>query len=88
MILEISDKERLENEITSLRAKLGLRIAIIRTSKEISQFRLSLLTGLSKQYISDLENGRRNVSISSLYKVAKGLEVGIEELFLDLEQPK
>ena len=88
MILEISDKERLENEITSFRAKLGLRIASIRTSKEISQFRLSLLTGLSKQYISDLENGRRNVSISSLYKVAKGLEVGIEELFLDLEQPK
>ena len=88
MILEISDKERLENEITSFRAKLCLRIAIIRTSKEISQFRLSLLTGLSKQYISDLENGRRNVSISSLYKVAKGLEVGIEELFLDLEQPK
>ena len=88
MILEISDKERLENEITSFRAKLGLRIAFIRTSKEISQFRLSLLTGLSKQYISDLENGRRNVSISSLYKVAKGLEVGIEELFLDLEQTK
>lgn len=88
MILEISDKERLENEITSFRAKLGLRIAFIRASKEISQFRLSLLTGLSKQYISDLENGRRNVSISSLYKVAKGLEVGIEELFLDLEQPK
>ncbi len=88
MILEISDKERLENEITSFRNKLGLRIAFIRTSKEISQFRLSLLTGLSKQYISDLENGRRNVSISSLYKVAKGLEVGIEELFLDLEQSK
>ena len=88
MILEIFDKERLENEITSFRSKLGLRIAIIRTSKEISQFRLSLLTGLSKQYISDLENGRRNVSISSLYKVAKGLEVVIEELFLDLEQPK
>ena len=88
MILEISDKERLENEITSFRSKLGLRISIIMTSKEISQFRLSLLTGLSKKYITDLENGRRNVSISSLYKVAKGLEVGIEELFLDLEQPK
>lgn len=85
---DLIDKEQIENELLLFRKSLGLRIAYIRTSKDISQFRLSLLTGLSKQYISDLENGRRNVSVSSLYRVANGLEISLSELFEKIENIK
>ncbi len=81
MILELIDKDAEKEEEERLRKNLGIRVAYIRTKKKISQFRLSLLTGLSKQYISDLEHGRRNVSISSIYKISKGLGVDLSDLF-------
>lgn len=81
MILEIIDKDIEKEEEEKLRKNLGIRVAYIRGRKKISQFKLSLLTGLSKQYISDLEHGRRNASISSIYKISKGLGVDLSDLF-------
>ena len=49
--------------------------------KEISQEELAWRCQLSKNYVSDVERGRRNVSLKAIEKFAKGLDVKLEDLF-------
>ena len=65
----------------SLLGQLGMRIAYLRRKKNVSQLELSVRSGVSKNYISDLENGRRNPTIEVLQKIANGLGVSLEKLF-------
>ncbi len=65
----------------SLLGQLGMRIAYLRRKKNISQLELSVRSGVGKNYISDLENGRRNPTIEVLQKIANGLGVSLEKLF-------
>lgn len=68
------------NEL-SLLGQLGMRISFLRRKKGLSQLELALSSGVSKNYLSDLENGRRNPSVLLLQKVASGLGVSLETLF-------
>ncbi len=65
----------------SLLGQLGIRITYLRNKKNISQLELSIRSGVSKNYISDLENGRRNPTVTVLQKLAYGLGVSLEKLF-------
>ncbi len=65
----------------SLLSQLGKRIAYLRRRKGMSQLDLSIETGISKSYISDLENGRRNPSVLLLQRIASSLGVSLEKLF-------
>ncbi len=65
----------------SLLSQLGKRIAYLRKKKGMSQLDLSIETGISKSYISDLENGRRNPSVLLLQRIASSLGVSLEKLF-------
>ncbi len=58
-----------------------MRITYLRNKKNVSQLELSIRSGVSKNYISDLENGRRNPTITILQKLANGLGVSLEKLF-------
>lgn len=62
----------------------------IRENKELSIRRLSQLTGISRTYLSDLENNCDvNPTVSILEKIAKALDVNIKTLFyseLDIEE--
>lgn len=69
-----------ESDISLLK-QLGMRIAYLRKESGTSQLDLSIRSGLSKSYLSDLEHGRRNPSILILQRVASGLGVSLEELF-------
>ncbi len=60
--------------------QLGARVAYLRRKKKMSQLDLSLEAGVTKNYISDLECGRRNPSLVTLEKIAKGLGVSVSEL--------
>ncbi len=65
----------------SLLGQLGMRISFLRKKKGLSQLDLSLSCGVSKNYLSDLENGRRNPSILLLQRIASGLGASLETLF-------
>ena len=65
----------------SLLGQLGMRIAYLRKKKDISQLELSIRSGVSKNYLSDVENGRRNPTVTVLQKIANGLGVSLEKLF-------
>lgn len=65
----------------SLLGQLGMRIAFLREQRGLSQLELAIRASVSKSYMSDLENGRRNPSVKVLQKVASGLGVSLEKLF-------
>ena len=61
--------------------KLGERIKQIRLNKGISQEKFALSIEMDRTYYASVENGKRNISIINIEKIAKGLEISLEELF-------
>lgn len=66
----------------SLLVQLGKKIQIIREKRGLTQEQLEEKTEVNAKYISALERGQQNVTIKTLDKIAKGLEVELYELFL------
>ncbi len=64
-----------------IKKKFGLRLRNIRKAKNISQEKLGFISSLHRTYISDIENGSRNVALENIEKLAKALEVEIKDFF-------
>jgi len=64
--------------------EFGDRIKQLRLQKNISQEKLSFLTGFHRTYIGMIERGERNISLSNIAVFAKVFEINISEL-LDLK---
>lgn len=65
----------------TIEQRFGLRIREIRHRQQISQEELAFRCNLSKNYVSDVERGTRNISLKVIEKFAKGLNVPLSELF-------
>jgi transcriptional regulator with XRE-family HTH domain len=63
-----------------MRRLVGRNAKKIRLAKGLTQEQLAELSGFSQQYISDLERGRRNPTVVSLYELAQALGVHYMEL--------
>lgn len=63
-----------------IKDKFGLRLKTLRKEKGLSQEELAERSGLNRPYISGIEQGKRNVSLEVMEKLAKALGVGIGEL--------
>ena len=63
----------------------GKTIRKIRLSKNISQEKFADLCNLHRTYISDIELGKRNVSLENIGKMASALDMNISELFQEAE---
>ncbi|MCD7894114.1 MAG: helix-turn-helix domain-containing protein [Erysipelotrichaceae bacterium] len=66
----------------TINKKFGQRIRELRMMQNISQEELGFRCQLSKNYISDVERGTRNVSLKVIEKFAKGLQVPVYYLFV------
>lgn len=55
---------------------------------DISQEELAERAGLHRTYLGGVEQGRRNLSLLNIMKIAKALEVEPEELFAAMPKPK
>ena len=61
--------------------QLGMRIKYLRRKRGMSQLDLSLEANVNKNYICDLENGRRNPSLEILERISDAFGITLEELF-------
>ena len=68
--------------------KFGAVIKARRDALGISQEELADRTGLHRTYIGGIEQGRRNLSLLNILKVAKALAVKPDELFAAMHEPK
>ncbi len=64
----------------------GQTIRKIRLSKDISQEKFADMCDLHRTYISDIELGKRNVSLENIGKMANALDMNISELFQEAEK--
>ena len=69
-----------------IRVAYGKAVRAIRQDKKISQEELGDICGLHRTYISDIELGKRNVSLENIDKIAHALQVKKSELFIEVEQ--
>ncbi len=60
---------------------LKIYIREIREKQDLSQEKLSKLSGVSASHIGYIENGEREPTISVLCKIARALKVDIKDLF-------
>lgn len=65
--------------------QLGMRIRYLRKQIGWSQEDLALEANINKNYICDLENGRRNPSLDILERIATAFNVSLSELFRGIE---
>ena len=70
----------------SLQNNIGLTIRALRAQRNVSQEKLALETGIGRRYMSDIENGRRNVSLETIEKLAGFFEIKASELIRRIEQ--
>lgn len=67
-------------------ACLGQLICRRRKALKMAQWELAERAGMHRTYISDLENGSRNLSLSNLYELAEALGTDGSKLLASVER--
>ena len=65
----------------NFRKNLGLSIRKIRMNKGFTQESLSLESGVSRSHIAMIEAGKRDITVSSLFKISRALGINLSEIF-------
>jgi transcriptional regulator with XRE-family HTH domain len=65
-------------------AAFGRTIREVRNRRGVSQENLALRCGLDRTYVSGIERGVRNPSLTNILKIAAALEVHPSELFVGI----
>lgn len=63
-----------------MRKMVGRNFARLRREKGLTQEQIEERSGLSQQYLSGLERGKRNPTVITLYELAQALGVSHVEL--------
>ena len=63
--------------------KFGKRVRSLRILACLSIEELAFRADINKNYLSDVERGTRKLSLKAIEKIAKGLNVPIDALFID-----
>jgi XRE family transcriptional regulator, fatty acid utilization regulator len=58
----------------------GLKLKQVRTAKDLSLFKLSKLTGLSKSYLNEIEKGKKYPKTDKIVLLAEALEIPYDEI--------
>jgi putative transcriptional regulator len=66
---------------SALLKELGVRIRVIRLSKDMTQNQLAINCNIEKSSMSKIESGQINLTYISLHRISKGLDVHISQLF-------
>jgi transcriptional regulator with XRE-family HTH domain len=69
-----------------MRELVGRNFARLRRAKGLTQEDVEARSGISQQYLSSLERGRRNPTVITLFELAQALGVSHVELVLPNEE--
>lgn len=76
----------MSDENRKLIIDIGITVAEFRNKKKISQETLAEKSGIHRTYLSEVEGGKRNPTISVLNKIVLALEVSMSEFFERVEE--
>lgn len=66
---------------TDICVRVGRRIRVLRTEREWTQAMLADHAELTREHLSELENGHKEIGIRSLEKIAQALGVNLQQFF-------
>ena len=69
-----------------IKENVGKRIRELRNAKMLSQEKFATVCGLDRTYIAGVEQGKRNISIENLKKIADALNISLSDMF-DFTKP-
>lgn len=61
-------------------AEFGLAVRTTRREKGLSQEGLAYAAGIHRTYVSDIERGRRNPSLTTMIRIAEALDTDLPTL--------
>lgn len=64
--------------------QFGKRLKVLREQQCLSQEKFALSIGMDRTYYASVENGKRNISLENIYKIANGFGISLSELFNSL----
>ena len=67
--------------MSTITTRFGNRLRILRTAQGISQEKFALSIDMDRTYYASVENGKRNISIKNIEKIASGFGIHLDELF-------
>ncbi len=60
----------------------GNKVAELRKGQKMSQEELADKCGLHRTYLGAIERGEKSPTLNTVYKIAKGLNITINQLFI------
>ena len=70
----------------NIHEKFGLAVATLRKERGYSQERFAFEANIARKYMSDIENGKRNVSLDVIKRIADKFGISVSELFKTIEE--
>tara|TARA_R110000803_G_scaffold35173_1_gene76281 strand:- start:3895 stop:4122 length:228 start_codon:yes stop_codon:yes gene_type:complete len=70
-----------------MRRLVGRNFARLRREKRLTQEEVEARSGFSQQYLSGLEQGKRNPTVVTLYELAQAIGVSHVDLVMPDSQP-
>ena len=70
----------------TIQQKVGITIKELRKERGMSQETFAYESGIDRRYMSDIENGKRNISIDILERIVDKLGIRLSDLFLRVEE--
>ena len=68
----------------SIKSQFGKRIQSLRKQLGLSQERFSLKIEMDRTYYASVENGKRNISLENIKKIADGFNISLSKLFEEI----
>lgn len=67
----------------NIKDRVGQRLKALRKERGMTQEKLSFESDVDKTYISEVENGKRNISVVNLEKLVLTIGYSLKEFFDD-----
>ena len=65
-------------------SRFGVRLRQLRRDRQMTQLRLAVDFGIDRTFISDVERGRKSISLPMLEVLALGFQLSLSELLRDI----
>ena len=70
----------LSSEPQDIRSRMGRRVRELRRERHLTQCRMAVDFGIDRTFISDVERGRKSISLPMLEVIALGMKISLSEL--------
>ena len=65
-------------------SRFGVRLRELRRERRMTQLRMAVEFGIDRTFISDVERGRKSISLPMLEVLALGFQLSLSELLRDI----